>query len=275
MDVPSAVLGIVLFETAFGGLAVLVVAPTWGAVRRGYEVLLGGTLGLMALGAWAAMRDPLASIDAASLAVAPDAIALTLALFAGASLVGAAAVLVGARLAGRVLMGAAVAGGLVLLWQLGILRGGGGLDAAVAALELALGAFFLGAVWVGLVLGHWYLTERRLSNRYMVWTSWVTVAAVVAGAVSVALSAANQAPCVGLTGDQALVCRLSYSPILSLGSFTIYMGLGLVALVALIAGLNVKLAREGGRSIQAATGMYYLAVILAPAAEFAAKVRFF
>jgi hypothetical protein len=46
-------------------------------------------------------------------------------------------------------------------------------------------------------------------------------------------------------------------------------------LIALIAGFNVKLAREGGRSIQASTGMFYLAVILAPAVEFAAKVRFF
>jgi len=51
--------------------------------------------------------------------------------------------------------------------------------------------------------------------------------------------------------------------------------LSTLALVALIAGFNVKLAHEGGRSIQASTGMFYLAVILAPAAEFAAKVRFF
>jgi TRAP-type C4-dicarboxylate transport system permease large subunit len=51
--------------------------------------------------------------------------------------------------------------------------------------------------------------------------------------------------------------------------------LGVLSLLALIAGFNVRLAREGGRSIQAATGMFYLAVILAPAVEFAAKVRFF
>jgi len=56
---------------------------------------------------------------------------------------------------------------------------------------------------------------------------------------------------------------------------TVILGVGVLALIALIAGFNVKLAREGGRSIQASTGMFYLAVILAPAAEFAAKVRFF
>jgi hypothetical protein len=56
---------------------------------------------------------------------------------------------------------------------------------------------------------------------------------------------------------------------------TIILGLGVLAIIALISGFNVKLAREGGRSIQASTGMFYLAVILAPAVEFAAKVRFF
>jgi tellurite resistance protein TehA-like permease len=67
----------------------------------------------------------------------------------------------------------------------------------------------------------------------------------------------------------------TFSPVLRIGSMTIVLGLGVLALIALIAGFNVKLAREGGRSIQASTGMFYLAVILAPAAEFAAKVRFF
>ncbi len=70
-------------------------------------------------------------------------------------------------------------------------------------------------------------------------------------------------------------CALTFSPILTIGSMTIIMGVGVLALIAIIAGFNVKLAREGGRSIQASTGMFYLAVILAPAAEFAAKVRFF
>jgi hypothetical protein len=40
-------------------------------------------------------------------------------------------------------------------------------------------------------------------------------------------------------------------------------------------GLQRQAGARGGRSIQASTGMFYLAVILAPAVEFAAKVRFF
>jgi hypothetical protein len=53
------------------------------------------------------------------------------------------------------------------------------------------------------------------------------------------------------------------------------IGFGTLALLAVIAYFNVRLAKEGGRSIQASTGMFYLAVILAPAAEFATKIRFF
>jgi hypothetical protein len=126
-----------------------------------------------------------------------------------------------------------------------------------------------------MLLGHWYLTERRLTNRPMVWMAWVNVAAVAAGLASVLLSARNSLPCEGLTGDELTICSFAYSPILAVEGFTIVMGVGLVGLIGLIAGFNVKLAREGGRSIQAATGMFYLAVILAPAAEFAAKVRFY
>ncbi|MBW3621659.1 MAG: hypothetical protein KY461_15555, partial [Actinobacteria bacterium] len=136
-------------------------------------------------------------------------------------------------------------------------------------------AFLLGAIWDGMVLGHWYLVERRLSNRYMVWIAWANAAAVLAGYVSVALSARHPVPCAGLTGGELEACALTFSPILTIGSMTIIMGAGVLALIAIIAGFNIKLAREGGRSIQASTGMFYLAVILAPAAEFAAKVRFF
>ncbi len=115
-----------------------------------------------------------------------------------------------------------------------------------------------------MILGHWYLVERRLSNRYMVWIAWLNVGAVVAGLAAILLSLTHPAPEFG-----------QFSPLLSIGNMTLTLGLGTLALVALIAGFNVRLANEGGRSIQASTGMFYLAVILAPAAEFAAKVRFF
>jgi hypothetical protein len=82
--------------------------------------------------------------------------------------------------------------------------------------------------------------------------------------VAVALSARNPAPSVEAA-----------SPLFAVPGFSVLLGAGLVAVCALIAGFVWKLAREGGRSIQAATGMFYLAVIMALSAEMATKFRFF
>ncbi len=277
MEAPAAVLAVVLLEAVVGGLAVNWTSPTWGAVRHGYEVLLGATLGLLALVAWAAMRTPLGAV-ADSLPASAAWTARGLAATAAVALASPLLILLGVPRAGRAAGIAATLIGIssfVPLAQLraGLGRGDGGL--LTGYLELLLGAFFLGAVVVGLVLGHWYLVERRLSNRYMLWVAWANVVAVVAGLGSVMLSLRNPVPCVGLFGVELRRCQLTYSPLLSVGSVPVVMGLGLLAVVALIAAFNVRLAREGGRSIQASTGMFYLAVILAPAAEFAAKVRFF
>lgn len=280
VDAPAAVLALVLAETAVGGLALLWLAPTWGNVRHGYEMLLGSSLALMALGAWAAMQGPLATaIDAGLAGDAP--LWISRGLLAMAILAGLAVLSLAVRLSdglGRSLGITAAAVGVATFVPVATLRdahAGAAAGALGGVVELLLGAFLLGAVWDGLVLGHWYLVERRLSNRYMVWMAWVNVAAVVAGFGAIALSARNPVPCAGLTGAAAEACAFAFSPLLAVGSMTLILGVGVLALVALIAGFNVRLAQEGGRSIQAATGMFYLAVVLAPAAEFAAKVRFF
>lgn len=280
MDAPAAVLAIVLAETAAGGLALLWLGPTWGNVRHGYEMLLGGTLALMALGAWASLQAPLAGLPdtatAAASATWTSRLLLTTAVLAGVAVVALAVRLSGAvaRTLGIAATLAAV-GAFVPLGLLRSTRGAAAGGALTGILELLLGAFLLGAIWDGMVLGHWYLVERRLSNRYMVWIAWTNVAAVAAGLGAVALSARNPVPCEGLEGAAAEACSFSFSPLLAIGSMTILMGVGVLALLGVIAGFNVRLAKEGGRSIQASTGMFYLAVVLAPAAEFAAKVRFF
>jgi len=276
---PAAVLSLVLAATAVGGAALLWLAPTWGQVRHGYEILTGATVGLLGWGAWAALAAP---VGASASALVADRgasarsllLAFTLLTFAG---VVALAVRLPAVL-GRTLGIAGLIVGAASFVPLAAIRadqgGAGGLVQGLV--ELALGAVLMGAIWVGMVLGHWYLVERRLSNRYMVWIAWVNVGAVFAGIASVLLSWRNPPPCVGLAaGGPFEQCAMTFAPILQIGSMTIVLGLGVLSLLALIAAFNVRLAREGGRSIQASTGMFYLAVILAPAVEFAAKVRFF
>lgn len=278
MIAPAAVLGLVLAMTAAGGSILLWLAPTWGKLRHGYEILTGSTIALLAWGAWGSMRDPVRSLDGTDQASSGELalwLLLTLTIVTALATVSLIVKLppVIARSLGIVATLAGVAS-FVPIASIRAAQGGAG-GVAQGIVELLLGATLLGSIWIGMILGHWYLVERRLTNRYMVWVAWTNVAAIVAGAGSVLLSARNPAPCDALTGPEFEQCILMFAPILRIGSMTVILGLGVLALVALIAGFNVKLAREGGRSIQASTGMFYLAVILAPAVEFAAKVRFF
>ncbi|MFA9429839.1 hypothetical protein [Egicoccus sp. AB-alg2] len=278
MEAPAAVLALVLAMTAVGGAALVWFFPTWGAVRHGYEVLSGALVALLAWGAWGSLRAPVRTLEGTAQAADGErALVLLLAM----TILTALATLVLAvplpPVLGRVLGSLGALVGLASFVPLAAIRaardGAGGLPQGVV--ELLLGSLLLGGIWAGMVLGHWYLVERRLSNRYMVLMAWTNVAAVAAGIASVLLSGRNPAPCEGLAGPDFEACARTFSPILRIGSMTLILGLGVLALIALIAGFNVKLAREGGRSIQASTGMFYLAVILAPAAEFAAKVRFY
>lgn len=278
MDTPAAVLGLVLVMAAVGTAAPLWVAPTWGRVRHGFELLVGVVVVLLALGGRAALEGPIASALAADPASAIASVATVLAVGAGVTAVALVLVLlpvpaVLARLTG--IAGAAtLAAALVPLALLRAERGGAG-GVWQGLVELALGSVLLGSTVFTMLLGHWYLVERRLSNVPMVRVSWIGVAGVAAGLGSVLLSWRSPAPCADLAPEAFQQCALLFAPILRIGSMTVWLGLGVLGLVALIAAFDVRLAREGGRSIQAATGMSYLAVVLAPAVEFAAKVRFF
>lgn len=278
MEAPAAVLALVLAMTAVGGAGLIWFFPTWGAVRHGYEMLSTALVALLAWGAWGSLRAPVRTLEGTPQAADGElALTLLLAMAIASAVAGLLLLVPVPSLLARLVGGAATLAGLASFVPLAAIRaargGAGGLPQGVA--ELVLGALLLGGIWAGMVLGHWYLVERRLSNRYMVAMAWTNVVAVAAGVASVLLSGRNPAPCEDLAGAAFDACARTFSPILRIGSMTLILGLGVLALIALIAGFNVKLAREGGRSIQASTGMFYLAVILAPAAEFAAKVRFY
>ena len=268
---------VILLEVAVGGAVVAFATGVLGNVRRGFFLLSGILLLLCAAGAWALMDSLVDSApaqlaglgagetDAALVAVAGDRGARAeLAIGVFTVLLGVWQLLLLARqdrLAGWVGL-TATAGGVVSLVTLGLVRQP---DPLPGVLELVLGAVFLGSAFHGLLLGHWYLVERRLSNVYMVRSAWWYIAGVVAAFGAVALSATNP-----VEADGGL------NPLLfSTATFSVLLGVGLVAICALIAGFAWKLSTEGGRSIQAATGMFYLAVIMAFAAELATKFRFF
>lgn len=250
-------MSVILLESAVGGAVVLWAAGVRGAVRRGFFLLTGITIALSALGAWAAAHEELAATGEPASGRALTA----LAVFAAVSILWQVVLLIRQGVVSHVLGLATAAVGLVALVLFGLARGHA---PVLAVAELALGALFLGSTVFGLLLGHWYLVERRLSNRYMIRSAWWYIAGVLGGVGAAALSARNAAP--SLTG---------FSPFLAVPGFSVYLAIGLVAVCALIAGFVWKLAREGGRSIQAATGMFYLAVIMAFSAELSAKFRYF
>lgn len=255
MDGASGVMAVILLETAAGAAVLLWAGGVWGVVRRGFFLLTGTTIAVCAAGAWAITAGETGAGAAATRAVTAVAVFTVLAVLWQVLLL-----VRQERIAHVAGLATAVAGVAALLVFAGVRDRAVGL----AALELVLGALFLGSAAYGLLLGHWYLVERRLTKQYMVRCSYLYAGGVLAAAIGTALAARNPAPDVA-----------NLSPLLALPNVTLLLAGGFVAICALIAPFVWKLANEGGRSIQAATGYFYLAVIMAFTAEMAAKLRFF
>jgi hypothetical protein len=250
-------MALVLAETAVGGLAVLWATSTWGRLRPGFLTLVGAVLAACAALAWLAARAPL---DAAA-GGAPRAARALLAALAALTVCWLVLHLVGASRASRVVGVTAVPVGTAALVALAVLPGAAH-GAFLGVAQLVSGALFLGSVVDGLLLGHWYLVDRRASREPLRRMGVLLLAGSVA-AIATTLAGAGG-------GGTA---RPELSPLLGAGALTVALAVGLGALCVVIGVLIRALVKED--SIQAATGFFYLAVVLAFAAEFAAKVRFY
>jgi hypothetical protein len=135
---------------------------------------------------------------------------------------------------------------------------------ALALFELLAGAAFLGSVLDGLLLGHWYLTDRGLSRTPIDRATRIMLVAVVIEAIAVIAGGFS-----GVGSSQA------FNPLLTAGALAPWIALGMVGTTALIA-VMVKATLRGSRTsaVQSATGFFYLAVVTAFTAEVAVKVRF-
>jgi hypothetical protein len=137
----------------------------------------------------------------------------------------------------------------------------------LAVFELLAGALFTGAVLDGLLLGHWYLTDRRLTRVPINRMTLLLIAAVAVEAAAVVVGFGS--------GARSTSASSSLNPLLTIGSSSSWIAVGMVACTALIAAF-IRLTLRGTRptAVQSATGFFYLAVITAFTAEIAAKVRF-
>ncbi|HEU4528053.1 MAG TPA: hypothetical protein VFT80_09000 [Actinomycetota bacterium] len=256
MTGPAGVTALVLAETVAGSLWLLFLTPLWGEVRRGFFKLTGAVLLVLSGSMWYSISVGLVEGDDAGRWSLWLAGVLTAMILAWVVLMFTAW-----QPAGRILGIASVPVSVALLIAMAGTAEGSGV---VAAIQLLAGAAFLGAVLAGLLLGHWYLTDRGLTRTPI--NRFTTVLLVAVGLEIAALLLGG----FGATADDS-----QFNPLLTSAGLAAWIALGMAGTTLLIAVL-IRAALKGQRSsaVQAATGFFYLAVITAMTAEFAAKVRF-
>jgi hypothetical protein len=261
MNGPAAVLALVLAETAAGAAAFLFLTPLWDEVKRGFFYLVGLVTMVLAFSAAASAAAGFDRVDAPggrlgmALAVVLGAATFlwlvllrtrqaTLARWVGIATVPLATAMLFAF--ARAIPEA--------LW--------------LSAFQLVAGAVFAGAVLDGLLLGHWYLTDRRLTRGPINRMAWLLVGSVVLEAVAVVAGGIG-------ARDQPGSTSSSISALLTVAGNATWIAVGMVACTGLIAGF-IRASLKGSRpsAVQSATGFFYLAVITGITAELAAKVRF-
>lgn len=259
MTGPAGVMALVLAETVAGGLALIFCTSLWNEVKRGFFKLTGAILLVLAFATWgsisAALEPEPGPGHAAwwlSLAVAVAVLIWTALLFVRHPRTPAAA-----RAFGFVSLPLA-AGMLVAL------AGTAGISYGLALAQLLAASLFLGAVLDGLLLGHWYLTDRGLSRGPINRFALLLLIGVAAEATAVVAGG------FGASGESA-----GFNPLLTASGLGPWIAIGMVAVTGMIA-VMIRLTLKGTRAsaVQAATGFFYLAVITAYAGEFASKVRF-
>jgi hypothetical protein len=249
-------MALVLAEAVAGATVFLWVGPLWTEVKPGFFKLLGAILTVLAVLTWL-------SVDAALVGRFPsgDVVRATTVVAGAATVLWTALLFLRWPGVARAVGWLSVPAWLnVLVWM----SGAGRQSFALALFQLAAGAALLGASTDGLLLGHWYLTDRRLPRRPIGRMTMALLASVVAAAVAV-ISA-------GFTGVET---STAINPLLTVGALAPWIALGMVAATGLIAGF-VKAVLKGERAsaVQSATGFYYLAVVTAFTAEVAVKTRF-
>lgn len=256
MSGPAGVTALVLAETVAGGLTLVFMTPLWNEVRRGFFVLTCSILALFSAAVWGSVSAGRVTGDDAGTWSLRLAFALTFVLLAVVVL------LLVRRGTWARFVGYAAAP--LAVGMLGAMAGTADGSWLVAFLQALAGAAFLGAVLDGLLLGHWYLTDRGLTrtpiNRY---TNLLLV------------GVALEASALVLGGFGPTEATPEFNPLLTSAGLASWIALGMVAATALI-GVMIRITLRGPRAsaVQAATGFFYLAVITATTAEFAAKVGF-
>jgi hypothetical protein len=249
-------MALVLAEAVAGSLVLLWFMPLWGEVKRGFFTLTTSIMAVLALSAWWSASVAAVPGSDDGLLVVRIALAVTIVVALSAALMyakrqGAA------RVVGFVSAVASVSL-LVAMAQTGRQ------SFVLGLFQLLAGAAFLGSVTVGLLLGHWYLTDRGLSRGPINRATDVMIAAVLVEGVAIISG-----------GFEGVDTSTVVNPLLGAGGLAPWIALGMV-FTTLVTAVLARLALRGERAsaVQSATGFYYLAVVTAFTAEVAVKTRF-
>jgi hypothetical protein len=242
---------LMLLEWAVGLVGGAAWTQSWSVVRRGhFRIVAWSALALGALALAAAYAD--GTIDTGSQRAVVVVVCTGCLLFVAAQYVRSDVV-------GTVVGFATVVAGLGAFWALADLLEEW--PRLPAVLQVVSGAALLGAVTNGMLLGHWYLNQPGLKP-------WALGRITTLGIGATAASAL-----LGLVVADRLSSAATEGAVLGLPGFGDSFGLFffVVWLVLLVfTGVVVWAARRCVkiRSIQSATGLYYVALLTAGVAEF-------
>lgn len=256
MSGAGAVLSLILLEWATGWVAVAAWSQSWDVIRRGHFRITAYAVAVVAMLAALANR----SVDYAT---------------RGGSTLRAQHALVWVFVAMAVIyvlvqysntdMRGVVAG--LLAGATGVAALGAsatavdGWNAMLAAVGLIAGAALLGAVTNGMMLGHWYLNQPGLKT-------WALARLTTFGVVTIGASALA-----GAIGARTLIDANTKGAALGVSGFGESLGPAFFvvwAVLIVFTGGVVWAARRCVhiKSIQSATGLYYVAILTAGVAEF-------
>lgn len=252
MSGAGAVAGLVLLEWSVGWVAAAAWTQSWQVIRRGHFRII----------AWGVVLSSALALVVLWSDTAGDATRVLLIAFLVCSGLYALAQYVRTDLPGVILgvLGTASGIGALVVAAADI----DGWPLALAALGLVAGAALLGAVTNGMLLGHWYLNQPGLKPWALARLTLGTLVSIAAVAVA------------GAVGATRLMDAPTEGAILGLPGFgRSFGGVFFAAWVLLIffTAAIVWMARRcvSIRSIQSATGLFYVAVLTAGVSEFVVR----
>ena len=252
MNGAGAVVALVMLEWTTGWLAVAAWTQSWGVIRRGH----------FRITAWATLLlGVLAALSYRSSGAGGVQNRIVLGLAAAAALQVAVQYLptdVPGVVVGAV---AGALGALALAVSAGLLSGW---PQALAALQLVAGAALLGAVSNGMMLGHWYLNQPGLKTWALARLTLVCLGATIVSGAAGALGAGRLA---GASTAGAAFGLPGAGDSFGRAFFVVWaVLLGFTGVVVIAARRCVAI-----RSIQSATGLYYVAILTAGVSEFVVR----